>query len=51
MASEAGKGSTQRASQVPREVVDTNWENIFGKKDAPLPEDVEVCENGESPQE
>ncbi len=32
MASEAGKGSAQRPSQVPIEIVDENFERIFGKK-------------------
>lgn len=32
MASDGGKGSAQRPTQVPQDVVDTNWENIFGKK-------------------
>lgn len=54
MASEAGKGSTQRSSQVPDEVVAQNWQNIFGTKSCEYegaPEEVEVALEGESPQE
>lgn len=51
MARDAGKGSTQRSSQVPKDVVDQNWDNIFGKKDDTAPEEIEVYEAGDSPQE
>lgn len=51
MAGEAGKGSTQRSSAVPKHVVDTNWDNIFGKKSDNGAEETEVYEDGESPQE
>lgn len=27
------KGSARRPAEVPSEVVDANWDNIFGKKD------------------
>ena len=32
MAREAGKGSGRRPSEVSKEVVDANWDRIFGKK-------------------
>jgi hypothetical protein len=31
--SDGGKGSRQRQAEVPDEVVKSNWETIFGKKD------------------
>lgn len=30
--SDGGKGSTRRPTLVPKTVVDTNWDAIFGKK-------------------
>lgn len=30
--SAGGKGSSLRPNQVPTEVVDSNWKNIFGEK-------------------
>lgn len=32
--SDGGKGSGRRQSNVPRSVVDDNWDRIFGKKKA-----------------
>lgn len=32
MASEAGKGSVRRPTQISQEQADANWERIFGKK-------------------
>jgi len=32
MMSDGGKGSGRRRAAVPQEVVDNNWETIFGKK-------------------
>lgn len=32
MARDAGKGSNRRPSEVSKEVVDSNWDRIFGKK-------------------
>lgn len=33
MANEAGKGSGRRSNQVSLEVMASNWDRIFGKKD------------------
>lgn len=32
MSREAGKGSGRRSSEVSKEVIDANWDRIFGKK-------------------
>ena len=34
------KGSARRPAEVPSEVVDANWDNIFGKKDKPEAKDI-----------
>ncbi len=37
MASEAGKGSGRRPTQISREELESNWDRIFGKKDKSTP--------------
>lgn len=34
MASDGGKGSGRRPLQIPKEQFESNWDKIFGKKDA-----------------
>lgn len=41
MSREAGKGSGRRPSDVPKEVVDSNWERIFGKKNTNIENEIE----------
>ncbi len=36
MAHEAGKGSARRPSEIPQEIIDDNWDRIFGKKERGL---------------
>lgn len=43
-----GKGSTRRPSEVATDVVDNNWDRIFGKK-APEPADSALEKNNEQP--
>jgi hypothetical protein len=41
MAREAGKGSGRRPSEVSKEVVDANWDRIFGKKNTNIDNEIE----------
>lgn len=51
MAREAGKGSGRRPSEVSREVVDANWDRIFGKKNTDVDNQIEKYSQSEKTRE
>lgn len=51
--SDGGKGSRPRPFSVDQKTFDTNWENIFGKKDQPADDestDKEIADHSEEDQ-
>lgn len=51
MAREAGKGSGRRPSEVSEEVVDENWNRIFGKKNTDVDNQIEKYSQSEKTRE